>query len=165
MWNTTRQLRLCYCSSSRGNYWIWPSEIKKMKKRKTKEDWTLSDYKEDAWKMCSLYVRMSEADLHTGWSKCITCEKPYQWKSLQGGHFTPGRRGLNFFDLRGIHSQCLGCNVFKKGNLIKYWPWMIKKYGQEVVDELIENDKIEKHYKKDELIEIKKSFDKLIKEL
>lgn len=131
-------------------------------KRKTKADWTLADYKKDAWKACSEYVRRLEADPHTELSTCVTCGKTGHWKSMQAGHFVPGRRGLNFFDVRGIHTQCSGCNLFKSGNLIKYWPFMQKTYGQEIIDELLANDEIEKRYTIEELIEIKEDFKKKI---
>lgn len=130
---------------------------KKKGVRRTKADWTLSDYKEDAWNACSKYVRKLYSDFD-GYASCVTCGITKQWQDLQAGHFTPGRRGLNFFDLRNIHVQCYGCNCMKKGNLIKYWPFMVKKYGQEVVDELLANDEVEKKYTKDELIAIKQYF-------
>ena len=63
---------------------------------------------------------------------------------MQAGHFIPGRRGLCFFMEDNIHPQCYGCNIKKSGNLIKYWPYMIKRYGQKRVDEMIELNKKEK---------------------
>jgi DNA repair exonuclease SbcCD ATPase subunit len=47
---------------------------------------------------------------------------------------------FGLFDERNCHAQCYGCNVMKKGNMVKYYKFMLKQYGQKVIDELEELD-------------------------
>ena len=67
---------------------------------------------------------------------CVTCGREDHWKSLQAGHFIPGRTLSILFDERNCHAQCYGCNVGRYGNLAEYWPYMEDRYGREVIDEL-----------------------------
>jgi len=68
---------------------------------------------------------------------CITCKKYYPFAQLQGGHFIPSTYSAVQFDERNVNAQCVGCNMFKRGNLIEYFPAMERKYKRKVVDELL----------------------------
>lgn len=61
---------------------------------------------------------------------------------MQAGHFVPGRGNGVLLDERGVHPQCYRCNCILHGNLIEYYPFMVRTYGQEVVDELRRNAKL-----------------------
>ena len=87
--------------------------------------------KAKAWKAFSLYIRDRD-------KKCVTCGST---KWLQGGHFVVGRHLSILFDERNCHAQCRFCNVIKKGNMVIYYKFMLKKYGQRVIDELLDLDK------------------------
>ena len=83
----------------------------------------------------SEYIRRKYSD-DNGICECVTCGKKAHWKEQQAGHFVPGRTNSVLFVEENIHPQCPSCNVFKHGNLIEYYPFMISMYGQEKVDEL-----------------------------
>jgi len=97
----------------------------------------LSTAKKRAWRAFSLWVRNRGASGNT--NVCITCGRRYPITgkgAIQAGHFIPGRTNAILFDPRGVWCQCYGCNVMKNGNMVKYYKFMLKKYGQKVIDEL-----------------------------
>jgi hypothetical protein len=97
---------------------------------------TPGQLKKILWKLTSEYVRRSEAD-HTGQTKCSTCDLIRHWKEMQAGHFIPKAQGnAIYFDLRNINTQCYRCNINLGGNGAEYYPFMLDKHGQEVIDEL-----------------------------
>jgi len=78
--------------------------------------------------------------------KCCTCGKVGSWYySMEAGHFIPkgkgGQSGVRF-DERNVHAQCKGCNAFHQGQALEYQDYMLKEYGQEVIDELRKLDRI-----------------------
>ena len=83
---------------------------------------TLSKFKKKLWVVFSEYIRKRDGLLTTGsieWALCITCEKRYHYKMLQGGHFVSGRHNAALFSERGTHAQCYNCNINLKGNIQK----------------------------------------------
>lgn len=105
----------------------------------------LKKQKKKTWKAFSAYIRTRDClaymkehpELNELMGECITCKRVYEYKKLQAGHFVSGRTNAVLFDERGVHAQCYGCNVGKSGEAIKYYPIMLERYGQSVVDELI----------------------------
>ena len=72
---------------------------------------------------------------------CCTCGKMLDRfaKNSHAGHFiSKGMGGSSgvYFDERNVHAQCHNCNKWQQGNAIEYYPFMLEKYGQEVIDEL-----------------------------
>ena len=72
---------------------------------------------------------------------CCTCGKLMSRfaKNSHAGHFiSKGMGGSSgvYFDERNVHAQCHNCNKWQQGNAIEYYPFMLEKYGQEVIDEL-----------------------------
>lgn len=105
---------------------------------------TISKVKKLTWAVFSLMIRVRDCLRTTGcssWGLCITCGKRYHIKLLQAGHFLPGRHNSNLFYERGTHAQCYNCNINLKGNTIEYMKALIVLYGDNIVDELVENDK------------------------
>jgi len=88
-------------------------------------------------KIFSEYVRNRDADKF-GNCTCCTCGKVLPWKEIHNGHFISRGKLSVRFDTRNCHAQCCGCNTFKNGEPQKYWVFMEKKYGREVMDELIQ---------------------------
>jgi len=109
----------------------------KRKKRPRK----LSDgkLKKKVWTQFSIFIRTRGAD-EQGFNRCVTCLVKKHWKELQAGHFIRGRLNANLFDERGTQPQCYICNVHFQGNVVIYYGWMRAKFGQEVIDELIEQN-------------------------
>lgn len=128
----------------------------------TKKTYTVNQLKKKAWKLVSEYVRRSNADWK-GDVRCVTCQKTMPWKEAQAGHFIQGRRNAVVFDLRHIYPQCMPCNVFRHGNLIAYYPFMIKQVGEEVIEELKELNKHDKQFTRTELEVLIESLKEKIK--
>lgn len=113
---------------------------RKPKKKKVK----VSTTKNKVWIQFSIYIRTRGANAD-GMNHCVTCWAIKHWKELQAGHFIAGRLNSNLFDERGCHPQCSLCNVVKAGNGPRYYQFMLKTYGQEVIDELLtKNDQTKK---------------------
>lgn len=124
------------------------------KQARTKVKGTVPYWKKKAWEQMSIYIRRKYADWR-GYVKCITCGEVKQWKQMQGGHFIPGRRNSIIFDERNVHPQCVGCNMFKAGNPVKYFRFMQQTYGEDVIKELEEKNEINKQFTVEELIIIR----------
>lgn len=87
-------------------------------------------------KLFSEYVRRSAAD-DRGYVKCVTCGKVAHWKDgMQAGHYVPRNHLAIRYDETNVHVQCVGCNVFKKGNMDAYALFMLRTYGREKLEEL-----------------------------
>ena len=117
-----------------------------------------------ALKWLSIFIRTKDCLLTTGTTtkgKCFTCDKFYDFKDLEAGHFIQGRHNVVIFDLRNVHSQCYRCNIPLKSNMIEYYPRMLKKYGKKVIKELKEKDKGTKQFKRWEYEELIKKFKSL----
>ena len=106
-----------------------------MKRKKTEYQRT----KDKARKAFSWYIRLRDAVLTTGTTEaavCCTCGKAFPVKDLQAGHFISGRTNGILFDERGVHAQCCGCNLYGRGRVVEYRDYMLKRYGQDVIDDL-----------------------------
>jgi hypothetical protein len=98
---------------------------------------TKSKAKKKAWAAFSLYIRMRGAS--GGQNRCVTCGRSYNVTGrgvTQAGHFIPGRKNSILFEETNCHPQCYGCNVMKKGNMVKYYKFMLDTYGQAEIDRL-----------------------------
>jgi hypothetical protein len=115
-----------------------------------KKQKSLRRLKELVWVEFSKYIRYRETDFQ-GNANCVTCKRKYHWKLLQAGHFVPGRRNSILYDERNCHAQCYGCNVGKHGDLLNYIDFMKERYGEEVIKELREKNRIDKQFTPDEL--------------
>lgn len=109
---------------------------KKPKRPKKKTDGQL---KKLVWKEFSIFIRTRDAD-ENGLVTCTTCPTNAHWKLQQAGHFVRGRLNANLFDPRGCHAQCMPCNIYRQGNVVVYYKFMLATYGQSVIDELVEQN-------------------------
>lgn len=92
--------------------------------------------KRKCWKIMSKYVRLRDSDVG-GTCSCCTCGKLMFYKQCHAGHYYPKSLGLKiYFEEKNTHSQCAGCNLFKHGNLAEYAPFLEKKYGHGILQEL-----------------------------
>jgi hypothetical protein len=91
--------------------------------------------KAKCWSLFSRYIRIKHAD-KDGICTCITCGVKKPWKELQAGHFIDSRNNSVLFDERLVFPQCVGCNMFKKGNKVKYTLFMLKKHTKKQVEEM-----------------------------
>jgi len=98
--------------------------------------------------------------------ECVTCGLVRPWRELQAGHFIPRAQGLaTYFDLRNIHTQCYRCNINLGGNGAEYYPYMLKKYGQETVDELRRLSRTVKKISKAEYLEMIEDLEQKLRAL
>ena len=92
--------------------------------------------------------------------RCFTCGAVKDFKSLQAGHFIPGRHPAYLFEPQQVHAQCYHCNVGLKGNWPEYYKEMVKRHGLEVVEKIINEKRVIKQFKVPELIEIYEKYKK-----
>lgn len=68
---------------------------------------------------------------------CVSCKRWYPLKELQAGHFIDGRTNSILFDEEAVHAQCRSCNLFKSGAKAEYMIFMLDKYGEDKVREIV----------------------------
>lgn len=81
------------------------------------------------------WARMRDAD-ENGVIRCCCCGKWLNWKHSDGGHYIQATYLSTCFAEININACCRHCNRFKEGERVAYHEFMIKKYGQEKVNEL-----------------------------
>ena len=111
-----------------------------------------------AWQEFSRYIR--NRDNYT----CVTCGRKDESRNMHAGHFIQASgRLILFFDETNVNAQCIGCNLYMSGNLIKYSLFIREKYGETYDKELIKKALEYKHngYSKKELKEIKDKYETL----
>ena len=95
-----------------------------------------------AWNAFSKYIRARDAIETTGtidYCVCITCGRTYPTFGvgcIQAGHFVPGRCNAVLFDEECVSGQCYGCNCGQGGMWVEYEDAMVKRHGQEKVEEM-----------------------------
>lgn len=97
---------------------------------------TKSKAKQKAWKTFSEYIRRSNADSLLGTLTCYTCGKVDFWNKLQAGHGIGGRNNSILFCEDLVRPQCVGCNVFGRGQYAKFTRKLIDELGLARYDEL-----------------------------
>ena len=120
--------------------------------------------RDKVWDVFSKYIRLKYADWR-GNESCVTCGIVKHWKEMQAGHFIAGRGNSILFDVRGVHPQCGRCNVYLKGNVVEYFRFMQKKYGDKVIDDLRVLRLKERKWKPKELADMKEHYKELINNL
>ena len=68
---------------------------------------------------------------------CITCGAVHHWKEIQCGHFISRIYLATRWNEQNAHPQCYSCNVLRRGNYGEYSLFMLKMYGQAIIEELI----------------------------
>jgi NinG protein len=106
-----------------------------MKSPKPKKLPKIGNLKKRAWKAFSEFIRKRGAD-ESGFNSCITCGRRDFWKNLQASHFIPGRTNSILFLEDNCFPGCYGCNIGRHGAIEDYYPIMLKKVGQERIDEI-----------------------------
>jgi len=71
-----------------------------------------------------------------GEATCVTCGVTKPWKQMQAGHYESRGHYATRWDEQNVHVQCVGCNVFKKGNYTVYARYMVRRYGEGILEEL-----------------------------
>jgi len=125
--------------------------------------WSLKDWKDEAWRLCSIYNRRKDNDWK-GDGRCCTCSKTLNWQEGDAGHFQAGRGNAILFYDKGIHLQCKQCNGPGKGEQYIYGQFLAKRYGQDEVDKQIQiKHEVKKYEREDYIGFIKEYEDKIAK--
>jgi len=75
---------------------------------------------------------------------CISCGAPVE----QAGHyFSQGHHSALRYNEINTNGQCVRCNMYLSGNLIKYRQGLVKRYGAEKVERLELHADLKKAFK------------------
>lgn len=119
---------------------------------------TLAALKKKAWKLLSEFIRRSHAD-EGGTVECYTCGKLLFWRTeAQAGHAIGGRKGAVLLDPEIIRVQCVGCNVFLRGNYPVFTTKLIKEKGMEWWEQKLEQSRQIRKWSRSELEEFIDSY-------
>lgn len=105
----------------------------------------------------SRYIRRTKAD-DMGIGTCVTCGKQAPWEELQCGHYFPRGRLHTRWDEDNCHIQCVGCNVFQKGNYTEYASFMLDSYNKKFIEKLKEQSKSTVKIPTTDLIELLEKY-------
>ena len=89
----------------------------------------------------SVYVRLSVADKEW-YITCPLCWARVHWTKAQNMHFITRSVYKYRRDEKNCHAGCMRCNVILHGNYIAYTRRMQRKYGEILVDEMINDRQI-----------------------
>lgn len=91
---------------------------------------TLADWKGELDRVFSIYIRIRDD------GKCFTCPNEKHWKYQQNGHYISRAHLSTRFDEENTNCQCIGCNIFKHGNMDEYALALTRKYGKSILEKL-----------------------------
>lgn len=131
--------------------------IEKLKNKKPKKVLvkSLPQLKKQLQSAFNSWIRNRDKDL-----PCISCG---QFKDkYHAGHFiAQGFSGFLRYNEDNCHKQCVGCNLFKRGNLLEYRIALIQKIGRAKVEWLEEHRKDVRKVTREELEELLNKYKEL----
>lgn len=149
-----------YCAAHKPRKPLPRASIKKRVKVPTKKKpkaKTRSYYVKELDRVFSIYIRRRDDG-----KGCITCGVVKPWQEMQNGHYESRGKLPTRWDERNCHSQCMACNLFKKGNYTMYAIEMLRLYGDGILYELQEkansSEKIPTSVIKDKIEEYKEKI-------
>src|SRR5688500_10309938 len=81
-----------------------------------------------AEKHFNAYIR--KRDDQGGYFTCISCGVPKKLDQMNAGHYmSAGHNGIVRFNEDNVHGQCVKCNMYEHGNLIRYRENLVRKIG------------------------------------
>lgn len=98
---------------------------------------TLKYWKNKIDKVYHEYIRRRDADDHSGYCECITCQKPIHFTESDGGHFIGRQYMATRYDERNTYAQCRKCNRFEYGRQYEF----SKALGEELAEELLQRSR------------------------
>jgi hypothetical protein len=94
----------------------------------------------------SEYVRKRDFGLG-----CISCGVFHGSGAYQAGHYVSRVHLSTRWDERNVNAQCMPCNVWRRGNAAEYTLGLIRKYGPNVIQELVDKKHKTVKYSRDNL--------------
>ena len=134
------------------------SAIKRQPKKKS-----VGWYKKKLDHSFSQWIRIK--DSVNGVATCVTCGTKNDWKHMQNGHYIARNHMATRYDEQNCNVQCIGCNMFKNGNMDEYALYLLKKYGENILVELNKKKQTIRQIRIPEYEELIKLYDNKIKEL
>lgn len=104
---------------------------KKAKKPKVK---SISKLMREADRLFSIKVREKGAQNDT--NHCFTCGNGFLIRHLQCGHYISRAVKCLRWEKNNCRPQCVGCNIFKKGNIIEFRINLVEDIGDVKVEEM-----------------------------
>jgi hypothetical protein len=97
--------------------------------------------------------------------KCFTCDRVGDKSSIQNGHYVS--RGFNSLRYSEVNcnAQCVGCNIFKKGNADEYAIRLVRRYGISILEGLAAEKRKIKQFNVPELLSLISTYQEKIKTL
>jgi len=92
------------------------------------------DYKKELDEVFAEYIRLRDSNGDT--FRCISCGQVKPMSQCQCGHYVGRVHMATRYHEKNNNGQCVGCNIFKSGNVLEYRFGLIEKYGEEVVNQL-----------------------------
>lgn len=126
---------------------------------------SIPELKAEAQTIFNEFIRERDKDF-----SCICCDKWNKSEALTGGTWDAGHyrsRGSADhlrFNENNVHKQLKNCNRYASGNVVEYRLGLIKRIGLPFVEELESDQKIVK-WTREQLMEIKLTYRKKLKEL
>ena len=123
--------------------------------------------KKRAWDAFSLWVRTSNSYIagDNRWVKCYTCGKEKPIKEMSAGHAIGGRNNAVLFDERIVKPQCVGCNIWGRGQYQIFAYKLIKELGMGEYEKILTEARIPVQYKVYQYQEIEEKYKKKLKDL
>jgi len=120
------------------------------KKVKKKPLPSISKLKRLADAVFSKWIR--NRDSIGGYNWCVTCGKKALISELQNGHYWSRMHMGTRYHEKNCHPQCVGDNMFKEGAKPEYTLFLLRKYGDGILQELErEKEKLTKFSRQDYL--------------
>lgn len=92
----------------------------------------VSILKKELDRVYSLWIRQKYSE--GGLSECVTCGKIKEWRYQHCGHYVSRTCLPLRWDEKNTHVQCVACNLYKEGNKPNYTIYLIKEYGNDVLE-------------------------------
>lgn len=117
---------------------------------------TLRALIDDVAKLLQKHVRLKAAVAANkdGFIECVSCNKWFHWKDMQGGHWIErGKQATKIME-ENIHPQCKGCNQYGMRHRTHvregYSKFMRDMYGDDFCDQmLVDSRKPIKYFRPD----------------
>lgn len=118
-------------------------KAKKVKERRVLSQLTVPKVAILVQKLCRL----------TGTESCVTCGN--QGPLFHAGHWRSRRYSSTIFYLKNLHNQCVGCNIFLKGEEYLHGKFIEETYGAAEAEKILAMSRKTYKWSKPELQEIK----------
>lgn len=102
-------------------------------------------------------IRQHHADFG-GWVDCVTCSKRMPWEESQAGHFIKRGHAATRWDERNVAPQCPRCNLYLNGAQDEFAAYIVRRFGEPALEDLIRLKHTEKRWRIPELRELLEKY-------